>query len=141
MNEVKKLERQLEQLEAEKAMLFQRLREAQDSSELNRQEAAARHVQLAKLDAYLAGLLHLYEATETPTNASEVDHTSSEVHSANRLTNLQQLVDKFKHKSALAVRELQQAQQELWSLRGAGQSPSDLEQDLAALKKKVMISF
>lgn len=70
LNEVKKLERQLEQLETEKAMLFQRYREAQDAAEQVRQEAAARHIQLAKLDAYLASLLHLHDALETPQNAS-----------------------------------------------------------------------
>lgn len=70
LNEVKKLERQLEQVEAEKGMLFQRLRDAQDSSDVARHEAASRHVQLAKLDAYLASLLHLHETVETPTNAS-----------------------------------------------------------------------
>lgn len=49
------------------------------------------------------------------------------------------MVDQFKHRTALAVRELQQAQQELWTIRGAttGQMPTDLEQDFAALKKKV----
>ena len=70
LNEVKKLERQLEQVETEKAMLFQRLRDAQESSDVARHEAASRHVQLAKLDAYLASLLHLHEAVETPNNAS-----------------------------------------------------------------------
>ncbi len=70
LNEVKKLERQLEQVEAEKGMLFQRLRDAQESSDVARHEAASRHVQLAKLDAYLASLLHLHEAVETPNNAS-----------------------------------------------------------------------
>lgn len=70
LNEVKKLERQLEQVETEKGMLFQRLREAQDSSEVARHEAASRHVQLAKLDAYLASLLHLHESVETPPNSS-----------------------------------------------------------------------
>ena len=70
LNEVKKLERQLEQVEAEKGMLFQRLRDAQDLSDVARHEAASRHVQLAKLDAYLASLLHLHECVETPTNAS-----------------------------------------------------------------------
>jgi hypothetical protein len=74
LNEVKKLEKQLEQVEAEKGMLFQRLRDAQDSSDVARHEAASRHVQLAKLDAYLASLLHLHESVETPTNAS-VKHT------------------------------------------------------------------
>lgn len=64
LNEVKKLERQLEQLEAEKTILFQRLREAQESTDVTRQEAASRHVQLAKLDAYLASLLHLHDAVE-----------------------------------------------------------------------------
>jgi hypothetical protein len=50
------------------------------------------------------------------------------------------LVDKFKHRTALAVRELQQAQQELWALRGAstGQLPTDMEQDFVALKKRVI---
>lgn len=49
-------------------------------------------------------------------------------------------MDQFKHRTALAVRELQQAQQELWAIRGAttGQMPADLEQDFAALKKKVV---
>lgn len=54
---------------------------------------------------------------------------------------LQQLVDKFKHRTALAVRELQQAQQELWALRAAsssGHPPSDLEQDLVSLKKRLL---
>lgn len=53
---------------------------------------------------------------------------------------LQHAVDKYKHRSALAVRELQQAQQELWAIRGAsaaGHTPSDLEQDLISLKKRV----
>ncbi len=70
LNEVKKLERQLEQLETEKGLLFQRLREAQDAAEHVRQEAATRHVQLAKLDAYLASLLHLHEPVETPNNVT-----------------------------------------------------------------------
>ena len=50
------------------------------------------------------------------------------------------MVDKFKHRTALAVRELQQAQKELWALRGAstGQLPTDMEQDFIALKKKVI---
>ncbi len=41
------------------------------------------------------------------------------------------------------MRELQQAQQELWALRGAstGHLPTDLEQDFAALKKKVNFQF
>ena len=68
LNEVKKLERQLEQVETEKGMLFQRLRDAQELSDVTRQEAAARRVQLAKLDAYLASLLHLHESTETHGN-------------------------------------------------------------------------
>ncbi|XP_046653913.1 protein bicaudal D-like [Daphnia pulicaria] len=141
LNEVKKLERQLEQVEAEKGMLFQRLRDAQDSSDVARHEAASRHVQLAKLDAYLASLLHLHETVETPTNASEIDRTPSEPSSApGKSTYLQQLVDKFKHRTALAVRELQQAQQELWALRGAstGQLPTDMEQDFIALKKRLL---
>ncbi|XP_057372828.1 protein bicaudal D-like [Daphnia carinata] len=141
LNEVKKLERQLEQVEAEKGMLFQRLRDAQESSDVARHEAASRHVQLAKLDAYLASLLHLHEAVETPTNASEIDRTSAEPSvNLGKTTQLQQLVDKFKHRTALAVRELQQAQQELWALRGAstGYLPTDLEQDFAALKKKLL---
>nr|CAH0104704.1 unnamed protein product [Daphnia galeata] len=141
LNEVKKLEKQLEQVEAEKGMLFQRLRDAQDSSDVARHEAASRHVQLAKLDAYLASLLHLHESVETPTNASEVDRAPAEPSSApGKSTYLQQLVDKFKHRTALAVRELQQAQQELWALRGAstGQLPTDMEQDFVALKKRLL---
>lgn len=53
------------------------------------------------------------------------------------------MVDQFKHRTALAVRELQQAQQELWTIRGASssQTPTDLEQDFAALKKKVILGF
>lgn len=41
------------------------------------------------------------------------------------------------------MRELQQAQQELWALRGAsnGQLPTDMEQDFIALKKRVMIKL
>ena len=70
LNEVKKLERQLEQVETEKNMLSQRLRDAQEASDLARQEAAARHLHLVKLDAYLASLLHLHEAVDTPSNAS-----------------------------------------------------------------------
>lgn len=38
------------------------------------------------------------------------------------------------------MRELQQAQQELWAIRGAsaaGHTPSDIEQDLISLKKRV----
>ena len=74
----------------------------------------------------------------------EVDRSSSEASpSSGKGTHLQQLVDKFKHRTALAVRELQQAQQELWALRGAttGQLPTDLEQDFAALKKRVHFKF
>ena len=55
-------------------------------------------------------------------------------------TTLQHSIDKYKHRSALAVRELQQAQQELWAIRGAsaaGHTPSDIEQDLISLKKRV----
>ena len=54
--------------------------------------------------------------------------------------NLQLTVEKLKHRTALAIRELHQAQQELWALRGAapaGHSPTDLEQDLITLKKRV----
>ena len=56
--------------ETEKNMLSQRLRDAQEASDLARQEAAARHLHLVKLDAYLASLLHLHEAVDTPSNAS-----------------------------------------------------------------------
>lgn len=70
LNEVKKLERQLEQLETEKNSLFQRLREAQETAENVRFEAATRHIQLSKLDAYLASLLHLHETLETTNNSS-----------------------------------------------------------------------
>ena len=70
LNEVKQLERQLDQMEAEKNALTQRLRDAQEASDVARQEAAARHLHLSKLDVYLAGLLHLHEAVETPANAS-----------------------------------------------------------------------
>ena len=64
LNEVKKLERQLEQLETEKNALFQRLRDAQETAENVRLEAATRHIQLSKLDAYLASLLHLHETLD-----------------------------------------------------------------------------
>ena len=53
---------------------------------------------------------------------------------------LQHTIDKLKHRATLTVRELQQAQQELWAIRGAapaGHSPFDLEQDLLAMKKRV----
>ena len=72
LNEVKKLERQLEQLETEKNSLFQRLREAQETAENVRLEAATRHIQLSKLDAYLASLLHLHETLETANNPSVI---------------------------------------------------------------------
>ena len=53
---------------------------------------------------------------------------------------LQHVVEKLKHRATLAIRELHQAQQELWALRGAapaGHLPADLEQDLITLKKRV----
>ena len=51
------------------------------------------------------------------------------------------MIDKFKYRTALAVRELQQAQQELWAVRGAtsaGNPPSDLEHELVTLKKRLL---
>lgn len=72
----------------------------------------------------------------------EVDRAPADPSSSapGKSTYLQQLVDKFKHRTALAVRELQQAQQELWALRGAstGHLPTDMEQDFVALKKRVI---
>jgi len=69
LNEVKKLERQLEQLETEKNALFQRLRDAQETAENVRLEAATRHIQLSKLDAYLASLLHLHETLDNSSSS------------------------------------------------------------------------
>ena len=57
---------------------------------------------------------------------------------------MQLFVDKVRHRTTQNVRELQQAQQELWALRGAsptGPLTCDLEQDLLVLKKKVMSVF
>jgi len=50
------------------------------------------------------------------------------------------MTEKLRQRATLTIRELHQAQQELWALRGAapvGHSPTDLEQDLIALKKRV----
>lgn len=133
--EVKKLERQQEAMEVEKNHLLQRLRDAQETTDLARNEELARNVHLAKLETYLASLLHLQENIDAPT--STVESTGSGRNS----TGLQLFVDKVRHRTAQNVRELQQAQQELWALRGAsstGPLTCDLEQDLLNLKKKLL---
>jgi len=66
--EVKKLERQQEAMEAEKNHLLQRLRDAQETTDLVRNEELARNVHLAKLETYLASLLHLQENIDAPTS-------------------------------------------------------------------------
>ena len=76
--EVKKLERQQETMEAEKNHLLQRLRDAQETTDLVRNEELARNVHLAKLETYLASLLHLQENIDAPTT-SVVSITSQRI--------------------------------------------------------------
>jgi len=139
--EVKKLERQQEAMETEKNHLHQRLRDAQETTELVRQEELARNVHFAKLETYLASLLHLQDNIDSPPSSNEYDRSLESSSAAGKGAAFQLFVDKMKHRTVQNIRELQQAQQELWALRGAsptGPLSSDLEQDLLVLKKKLL---
>ncbi|KAL1130080.1 hypothetical protein AAG570_013020 [Ranatra chinensis] len=137
LNELKKLEKQLEQVEGEKVALTQTLREAQSCAERSQSELQALMGRLIKLAAHVDSLHHLTHNFNPPEDngtvlqyqnwfnvaSSEIDHIRHEIEQLEKNLNcsditmqLRQEITSLKNKLLATEQQLLEVQSQMASL-------------------------
>lgn len=132
LNELKKLEKQLEQAESEKLLLTQNLRESQAIVERSQGDLQAFMARLVQLAAHVDSLQHLCQ---------KADQEFEEHNENQRLDNLSLAVSQYQQWFMLASREIEQLRADLQELE-KGLNCSDatllLRTEVTNLKNKLL---
>ncbi|XP_015109779.1 protein bicaudal D isoform X1 [Diachasma alloeum] len=131
LNELKKLEKQLELAESEKALLTQNLRDSQHAVEKSQGELQAFVARIVQLSAHVQSLQHLH---------SKLPEKQTEETAMDKLT---QAVMQYHQWSTMSAREVEQLQKDLSELE-TGLTISDTTQqlrtELTNLRNKIPLS-
>ncbi|XP_046753337.1 protein bicaudal D isoform X3 [Diprion similis] len=128
LNELKKLEKQLEQAESDKALLTQNLRESQAAVEKSQGELQSFVARIVHLAAHVQSLHHLH---------SKLPKTQNEETALDKMT---QAIVQYHQWSTMSAREVEQLQKDLADLeKGLTMSDStqQLRSELTNLKNKI----
>ncbi|XP_046753336.1 protein bicaudal D isoform X2 [Diprion similis] len=129
LNELKKLEKQLEQAESDKALLTQNLRESQAAVEKSQGELQSFVARIVHLAAHVQSLHHLH---------SKLPKTQNEETALDKMT---QAIVQYHQWSTMSAREVEQLQKDLADLeKGLTMSDStqQLRSELTNLKNKLL---
>ncbi|XP_012253235.2 protein bicaudal D isoform X3 [Athalia rosae] len=131
LNELKKLEKQLEQAESDKALLTQNLRESQAAVEKSQGELQSFVARIVHLAAHVQSLHHLH---------SKLPKTQSEEIALDKMT---QAIVQYHQWSTMSAREVEQLQKDLADLENGltmSDSTQQLRSELTNLKNKIPLS-
>ncbi|XP_046661530.1 protein bicaudal D isoform X2 [Homalodisca vitripennis] len=129
LNEIKKLEKQIEQMEGEKSHLTTSLRESQHETEQSKAEMQAALVRMMQLQVHVQSLEHIRE---------KANSLSTDQEEKSRLMLLQ-----YQQWMTLAAREMEQIQRELEQLEknlNCSDATLQLRTELTNLKNKLLDS-
>ncbi|XP_076172217.1 microtubule-associated protein Bicaudal D isoform X2 [Ptiloglossa arizonensis] len=129
LNELKKLEKQLELAESEKAHLTQNLRESQYAVEKSQNELQSFVARIVQLAAHVESLHHLHSKLPE----KQTDETT--------LDKLNQAIMQYRQWSTMSAREVNQLQKDLAELENGltiSDSTQQLRTELANLRNKLL---
>ncbi|XP_043228709.1 protein bicaudal D-like [Amphibalanus amphitrite] len=137
LNELRKLEKQLEQADAEKAQLTRSLRDNQESLERARADLESQRAHAAQLVAHVEALMALHEEEE----GDSLPPTVGAAPPSPELAKVEQVLDKHRQRHQLAMLEISRLQTDIRDMQASECNSSEavvtLRNEVSSLRSRL----
>ncbi|XP_037087649.1 protein bicaudal D-like [Pollicipes pollicipes] len=137
LNELRKLEKQIEQADAEKGQLTRSLRDSQESLERARAELESQRAQAAQLVAHVEALMALHEEEE----GDSLPPTVGAAAQSPELAKVEQVLDKHRQRHQLAMLEISRLQTDIQHMQASETNSSEavvnLRNEVTSLRSRL----